>query len=360
MSIKDLDARSMKVPIFAFCLLLITSVLCANPTSPIVVSEIWFAENGHCMIEICPQALFDYITGFVFKNGDIQVVLPESFVFPSQGEVAIIDVNEIMPDLNFNPTGDTLEVLGQVTEENFFTIDIVKWGTDFINYLSPLQPGQSIVHYIAYDPGGAMTGWCKDAPPTPGTSPNAAVARDTIKIIITDQFGNPVPEIPIFYSDDYFAPKGHTDASGTYTEVRFADRFHCVVRYPHTYVLIQNQTYWLEPNQNLTIPIQINVTANEDNTAPFLPKAGLKAYPSPFNSICNETISFQYDGSTKLHGQSIIKLYDTKGRYVCQIPMSVTGLTSWKPDSNIGSGIYFARLINGNRVLDTKSITLIK
>ncbi len=343
----------MKISFLALCLLLITTVLCANPSAgPVsIVSELWFNEAGHTMVEF---ALFNSppirLQAFSLRHGDFQQNIPLNTIMTESSPPIVVDITELFPELVLNPEADSLWIYKYSNVHNK-----LKWGNSFSCYINSIEPGQS----IAYNYADYELTLCKEEPPTPGSNAYQVNARTVVTVVVTDQNNNPVPGVPIMNNSTGLY-SNFTDSNGIFMDIVPAKCYNLNVIHPLTEETIYQNQFWLDTNAELIIPIRINYTANEDNTAPVLPKKGLLAFPTPFNFISNETISFQYDGSSKPHGQSIIKLYDTKGRYVCQIPISAKGIASWKPDRNIGSGIYFARLISGNRILDTATITIIK
>ncbi len=353
----------MKAIILTLAIMMFTLAITANPNAPTLISEIWYDTDGHMMMElhgsfydisILPSQLF-------FCNGDSMASFPPDVLFPYWGNTVVIDATIEFPNLIFNPSGDTLTI--RYINEDYgqdIEFESLKWGDSFVNDINPLLPGQSFVHWRHYYFDGDVRYWYKDEPPTPGLYPNEPIARDTVKVIITNQNGVPLPNINLYSYTLYNVPFGCTDNSGTYIDTLMAGKFALIVRHPLTSEIVHNQKYWLEPNQTTTIPIIIDYVANDDNVVPHLVYKGLHAYPTPFNSSKADFITFKYEGETKLCRETHIRLYDTKGRFIQQIQMSNKGLTTWKPSADIGSGHYFARLISGNRILDTITFTIIK
>jgi len=339
------------------------SFIYANPSPPQVVSEVWFAENGHFMMELSSSSPSSYP---VFDMSDIylnthnwlsHIPLSGSIVF---GGGVVVDITALIPEMVFNPEDDTLEIYYYSSGQLYFS-NSIQWGEDFNTHnINAPNPGQSLVFCHTFNGYEVF----KEEPPTPGSHPYTALARDTLRVIVTDQYGNPISGAPVFLSINMrpWVPNSYrvTDADGVLADTLYAGKCLVRVKHPQTNTIIFEQTYWLEPNQTTTIPIQISMTGVNDNTAPALSATELKAYPSPFNLSKHEMITFQYDSKTKLLSKSYIKIYDAKGRFVCQIPMSDKVTASWKPDKDISSGMYFARLISGNRIVDTTTFIVIK
>lgn len=348
----------MKAIIITISLLVIMTALLSNPIMPMVMSEVWFTDSGHCMVEFYPWILtISADTVLFFINGDVQEPFYYNFSALPQDSVLVVDITEEIPNISFNQAEDGMSI-GIPSTSGLFVLEGFSWGDSFNNSINPPLPGQSMVQgYNNYYDEFQHWAWYKSQSPTPGCT--GGIDIDTVIVVVTNQFGEPVPKVPI-YDYNEFAYSDSTDFDGKFTTTMLAGRYKLKVLHPESNIVVHDQLYWLEPNQTTTIPIQINLTANEDNTAPVMPKTGLKAYPSPFNIKTADAVSFQYNGSSKLRGESVIRIYDIKGRYISSVSMSAKGTASWKPNRDIGSGIYFARLISGNRILDTATISIIK
>lgn len=350
----------MNRAIVIICMLIISMTVMANPIvqENSVISELWFADNGHLFIEFYLQLLTSLnINELVIQHGSNIAYIPYSCTLHNYGTPVVLDITELLPDMILNPIEDII-IIKYFYEGQWITMNLLRWGNGSTAQMSPLLQGQSIVNYYM----NWQNRWCKDSPPTPGYSPCYPLARDTLTVIITDQSNNPLPNITI-YTD---APEiglvsiGVTDSLGIYKRTLISKEFYLAVKHPQTDAIIYQNNLWLEPNQTTLIPIQINMTANEDEIVSMVPDTGLKAFPTPFNYLTNEAVSFEYNGDSRLRGQSIIKLYDAKGRYVTSVSVSAKGTASWKPNRDIGSGIYFARLINSNRIIETTNFSVIK
>jgi len=352
----------MKVMFLTMCLFFVIIALYSNPVMEKLMSEVWFADNGHFMMEFYPEGVAYFISPFYLSNGEESIIIPYDFATAPYDSVLVFDITEMIPGLNFNPLGDVL-ILQNLMGTTLLTMEYLSWGNGFNNTINPPLPGQSLVQSWNYHhlPESNPYTWYKEEPLTPGLADQWVPlinARDTLFITITDQDNNPVADLPLYWRETEL-PYGYTDNYGMYADTVLAGRWKIIIKHPLTDEIIFNNQYWLEPNQTTTISIQVNITANSDEIAPAIVQKGLQAYPSPFNSRNADAITFKYDGEAKLIGDTYIKLYDTKGRFILQIPMSAKGMASWKPSSEIGSGMYFARLISKNRIIDTTTLTII-
>ncbi len=360
----------LKVIILIICLGIIISALYSNPCVIFegILSEVWFADNGHLMMEFYSLSMPEInLNTLTIVHGDYQENFPDSVVVNHESAPSVVDITALMPGMVFNPEEDSLTVKIPL-HGNYYWFDSLKWGNSSGANITPPMPGQSLVHNIAWIentwsawtmPGDVLfeDTWVKDSPPTPGTQCFEAVARSNIKVIVTDQNNDPVPFVPILhkYSGKYNL---YTDSQGIYTDVSTAGKYHLSLKHPVTGEIIHDQYYWLEPNQTKEIPISVNIEPG--TPIPPIPD-NLRAFPSPFNiqKTYNRTMYFQYSGAAKLANNSYIKVYDIKGRYVSKIPMTGNGISRWNIREELKSGMYFARLISGSRVIKTTTFTVI-
>jgi hypothetical protein len=357
----------MKRVTLVLAILLIIRILSADYFGQSLISELWFGENGHFYIEV---SLKDYHTNNTIElhnvfisNGQTEQRLPYYHTVHVNDAPMVLDLTSLVPAVVFNPEGDTL-LVRELYEGEFDDLNEVSWGNDFSNDCNPPLVGQSLVNYVYGSSGSFWLGyWCKDAPPTPETSPYCPVSLATLEVMVTDENHNPLPDIVInraYIEDSYLYPICTTDSSGIATVNMIARDYRFVVEHPVTYMIVYNQSFWLEPNDTTHIDVTINMTTHSEETYnPVMVKA-LKAHPVPFNASLSGFISFSYDGETKLVKESYIRLYDTKGRFITQIPVSPKGVTKWTPPEDMASGMYIARLISGNRFVDTVFLSIIK
>jgi hypothetical protein len=348
----------MKVTILIICILILCSALCANPWTSTILSEVWFADNGHLFVELSTSPI--YITNYnqvQIAHGDTIAQITQNIEITNVP--AVIDVSELEPGLTFDPAGATL-IVKYWFMDDYYPLDGVSWGYSQFEIRPPL-PGQSLVkshpdYLTLWD-----IGWFKDGPPTPGTSPYYPIARDTLIIFVASADGTPLQNFPIYLTDiDYIC--GYTNSAGIFVDTLKAGYLPIRLKHPGNNTVLYNQYFWLEPNETTFIPIEIDnsPTENSEEVVPASVDKGLIAYPSPVNIKKADALPFKYNGKSKLSHDSYIKLFDIKGRHICQITMTAKGIAYWKPNRDIGTGIYLARLISGNLVLDTKSITMIK
>jgi hypothetical protein len=351
----------MKRSILLICISILVLGLFANPGTYSILSEVWFADNGHFYLELVSPA---YITNFnqiQIRHGDDIRQFPLDIDASMMFTMTVFDVNAYFPDMVFNPVEDSVIIRYEVNPGYYYDYDKVKWGEDFSNDINAPLPGQSLVKIQNPFPVIYPFYWCKEQPPTPGDYMYNSIARDTLVILVTNQDGIPLPNIPLYnmYTSP-FSPLGYTNSSGIFVDTLWAGKLPLKVVNPETNAIIYENTYWLEPNHTTFLPIEISYTQNNEQITPVVISIGLHAYPNPFNSTASGSVSFTYDGETKLSRDSYLRIYNTKGRFITKIDMNSKGMTSWTPASETASGLYLARLISGNRIVDTTTFTILK
>jgi len=343
--------------IFIFLItLVLTAGLWANPALPEsgIISEVWFADNGHLMVELCTMNIYDIsLNHLTIEHSGYREAFSDSTIIIDTSGV-VIDFTDKMPGMSFNPAGDLLCILANNDNRDLYILDSLSWGEgEFVNTHPPL-PGQSMARYrnnwdsVWY----YHLSWVKDEPPTPGTNCYRPVARSVLKVKVTDQNNDPVPYVFI----DYFPNSGLTDAKGELSVSILPQRTWLYVKHPITNADVLYENYWVEPNDTLIVPIQITMPS----PYPYTAIKGFHVYPSPFNINKDVRINFVYYGKQKLGYGGYVKLYDTKGRFIKQIGFSYKGTACWRPSSDMHSGMYLARVINGNRIIDTTTFIIIK
>jgi hypothetical protein len=359
----------MKRILILSAIIFVTTILSAdiNYFGQSLVSELWFGENGHFYIEV---SLKDYHTNHTIElhdvfisNGQLEQRIPYYHTVHVNDDPMVLDLTSLMPSVVFNPEGDTL-IVRKLSGGELSDLNEVSWGSDFSNDCNPPFVGQSLVNYVYHLSGTFwLSYWCKDAPPTPGTSPYCPVSLATLEVMVTDENHNPLPGVVInraHIEDSYLYPICTTDSTGMASVNMIATDYRFVVEHPLTYMIVYNQSFWMEPNDTTHIDVIINMTTHSEDEHYQVMVKGLKAYPVPFNASRSGFITFAYDGEQRLVKDSSIRLYDSKGRFVKELPFPAKGTTTWTPPRDIASGMYIAKLIMDNKFIDTKAFSIIK
>jgi hypothetical protein len=319
---------------------------------------LWFDANEHFMVEFMNDSQWLNNMGSIYVT-DMINAQPFYFNFSSvpMDSRVVLDFTELFPTLVFNQQDGGLSIYHQIMADSTI-LEQVSWGNDLTHSVIAPAQGRSIIHGYTNmpTPEGYPYAWYIGDHPTPGEY--NIVATHNFSVHITYQDGSPIAALPLYYNT-YVPPFAYTDENGFYTHTYSAGRWRLIVRQPVTDEIFYNQMFWLNPDGTTDVYIQLPLTDNEDEVLPLI-QNGLKAYPVPFSTSRSGFISFNYNGNTRLVKDSYIRLYDTKGRFVTQIPYFIKGATNWTPPAGMASGMYLARLISGNRFVDTTSFSIIK
>ncbi|MDD2332749.1 MAG: metallophosphoesterase, partial [Candidatus Cloacimonetes bacterium] len=107
----------------------------------------------------------------------------------------------------------------------------------------------------------------------------------------------------------------------------------------------------LPASSNLQVSIKANDTSTGDTDLVPPLEYKLVAFPNPFTS----SVYFSLTG--KGGPQPRIEIYNLKGQKLSSLELSAKEI-SWTPQ-NLASGIYFVKLLDGTKVLETRKITFI-
>lgn len=350
----------MKHILMLLAITIISVGLWANPVSPKFVSEIWFTAESHCMLEIYPQYIGTFeLNKVIFFNGDTQAQLPADLQMPGNDSLLVVDATALMPALNYDPMGDTLQTKYRMEEGWDIDSDYCCWGEAIANDVNPPEVGQSIVMARGSGHDGLAFMWCKDEPPTPGIFAYSPQARATLRVRCINQNGNPVPNVPISHSN-FYPFLGYTDTEGVLVDSVLAGRLDLRILHPETNQVLYQQSRWLEPHHETAVNLVITMTDNAEYVIPVASGTLFIAYPNPFDQSQTATLTLSYQGKAKLDRHSYVKIYNLKGQYITEFKMPPNGKTNWKPGSDISSGMYFVRLINGNRIQESLTLQVIK
>jgi len=343
-------------------LLVFLSLIYANAVIEFfeVVSEVWFNADDHLMVEFYPYGDEFYLNSLKIEHGGFSEVIPDSTFVTFGNPPVVRDITALMPNMVFDPANDTLVIRDAHDDMMYYRPHLahLKWGSDFSNDVNAPLPGQSMargwVWYANYFESVAWLVWAKDEPPTPGANAYFLTARSFLKVKVIDQDNNPVSYVSVFHINS--PPNAVTDKNGDYSAEILPGKVSVVLYNPITYAEAFRQTYWVEPYDTLEVTSQITMP----ESYPYSTYLGLHAFPMPFSFSQGNRINFRYYGEYDVTKSSYIKLYDIKGRYIDKIDFGFSGEFFWYPPQDVATGVYIAQFINGNRILDTITFTIIK
>lgn len=354
----------MKKLFIIVCMLVYFVIAYSNPAypDPGIISELWFTESGHMMVEFYKEQFYGATQGELFIPSEaLYGIIWYKLGLYEFGTVRVVDITELCPGYACNPYGGTLKIGIELQYSGIWMgVDRVTWGNDFECDVNAIQPGQSIAHasYEAdIDYWGEMTDytWTKDEPPTPGTNPYSPIARSVLKVRITSQDNEPISNVRCYSSPLEYT--GFTDSNGEYTCEVLPGKVWVSAVHPLTGnpVLAQNY-YWVEPYDTLNVLIAIDMPMNFS----YEVYRGFQVFPNPSNNKQTERISFRYYGDKEITYPSYVRLYDVKGRFVQSIHVYNSGFGYWVLPDDVVSGVYIAKLIIGNKYIDTIKFSIEK
>jgi hypothetical protein len=100
----------MKALLLALSILILSIGLSANPVMPMILSEVWFTSEGHCMVEFYPEQNF-WLGGasLHIKHNDVYHSLNFDFSLVPQDSTVVLDLNLLIPSLVLNPAVTDLQ-----------------------------------------------------------------------------------------------------------------------------------------------------------------------------------------------------------------------------------------------------------
>jgi hypothetical protein len=341
-----------------FLFLWIAVCIGANPLAPNIMSELWYNQDGHLLLEICPLYFWAYgDLQLSFSNGDIIVAKPDSLIIPADGETAVWDISAAMPELNLNPHGDTLGVR-LYSPSMGFTMDweSISWGSSTASNVSLLATGQSWVCQMVHGDMGSWSHWCKEEIATPNAYPYTSRSRAWLNLRFIDASGNPYSQV------EYYATNlmGVTDSTGVVADSILTGHLQIIYRIPSHEHYTYLPPVFLEPDQVYDCTVNFSGQDNQDTNLHPQRTCLLKIYPSPYLKCSGEATKIEYIGKLRLTPRSIVKIYNSKGQFIESIAMPENGKVQWQPKQGLSTGVYLLRVVSENRIVATSYLTVIK
>ncbi len=354
----------MKRLLLPLSLVLLFSVLSANPVAPKAMARVWFNDAGQFLAlmggkngQIYYQ---DHFQDMVFTTSAGTYTFPESFIPPTSWPF-IINLSEAISGFEINSLEDhlTLDIpgLGWFGEE-------ISWGEQ--NNISidmhPLSPGQSAVQIRSYNWDGYDTvTWAKDY----GNYDNSYVPEHSCNLSVNavNEQGSPVAGVLVQYSCSDYLPEMnwaffHTDNTGLWQLTQYAYRTWLRIKDPLTYATVLDTLLYTEPDSTYHFNVVVSSVAADDPV--LAPGSGvLTLSPSVLNHSSGNNLHLKFEANNALIHPGELTLYDLRGRALANMQMPVTGQTEWTLHS-LSSGIYFIGLSYSGKQLARQRLTVIK
>jgi len=333
-----------------------TTALLANPMIFRMLSEYWFDTEGDMFVELSCNDHSPHNTTLRFGDGTHLLELPQPMTIPGDPEAFYFNLSQALPGLNLDRLGGQLTVEYEYAENEFSPVGEANWEGGN----APVS-GKSLVAVYdtsgeGYDPSDV---WTWEVPPTPGSSPFHTIARGSLNVTCTNQFGNPVPKARVNVISRY-SDSGVTDAEGVFSTSCICHSINIQVIHPQTNEMAYQQVHNFFPGNTVNIQVNMTVTGNDDPTLPAAPLKGLEAFPNPFIKRQHDKISLVFDGSKEVLNGADVRIYNLRGQVVAIIPMHASEENNWIPERDLPSGIYLLKLTKNNQNYGTYTIRILK
>lgn len=251
----------------------------------------------------------------------------------------IITQDSLLSPLSIDPLGDSLTIhssgAGMMAQLVF--------GTCASALICSPRSGQSIC-------AGGYDFYYLDNSPTLGQPNDSTNAMGTIRCLVTDSLGQPIPEVRV--SSFRWPGFVYTDSSGRFEVRDYAHR--CEMSLTHSNCSLRNVTAQVLPESTVSVSTVMDclMSANEE---PFVPSGYVldQNYPNPFNPAT--TFSFTIPRLSFVS----LKVYDIFGREVVTMADGVKKAGAYEIQwnaSHMASGVYFYRLVAGGFVQTRKMV----
>ena len=282
-------------------LLLIVTVIPANPLKPIYLSELLFDQSGRWRMEIGQTLSATNLDGWYLKSRT------DSAMFKDGMKLGLFDYFVISNDslkkpLTINPLGDSITIFSPQGRR-----DLLTFGPEYWKRISAPRYGQSICQ--------DQEGYYLDNTPTMGATNDLSNAVGTIQFIVQDSLGHPLTTADVAYYFSSNDPRASdVDSNGIASMSAPARRKWFFV---NAVGFLQGQI-WTQvyPESTITIPIVLSHTpdAVENFGSPVPGSFALNnPYPNPFNPMV--TVEYMLPRS----GLVGIQVYDVAGKLVSEI-----------------------------------------
>ncbi len=330
--------------------LAICSGIMANPLIPQIIGQIWFNDQSELMLEFGDMA-------YIAANMDMSIsdgVTSSIYTLTEESWTAypfVINLSESMPDLSFNPNQGEL-ILQE--ELHICIYEHVKWGNSADCDVSPIVGSETVYQYDHQDywwgEGISVRSWAKAAQYQDHIW-HSMPCCSNLDLTVQNLSGTPLVNIPIVHQE-YYTPLGYTDEFGKLNVALPSQNTLLRIFLPEVAEAAFNQNFFAEVGQTYTFTAILDYTSNVD-PALVLPAIELCLKPS----VLSPGKSMQIDCDAGLSQNARLELFDVKGRKLDSIPYN--GHLDWQAP-RLSSGIYFLRLQDGGKTLDTTRFILRK
>ena len=341
-----IEGEKMRKILVFFGLLMVVG-LWANPVQPAVIQQIWFDDAGDLILQLGRGA--SWLEGIEanIQCGDYSTIL----TIPEGDYPMDFNLSDLMPEMIVSREAGQLSI-------DFMTglpDEQVSWGTSSDCDVSSPVGNQSIYQFAQLIPDEwepfSYNTWAKSPNPDMVQDYHCSVGCDLTLGVRNLQY-EPLANIPVYYQN-YDYPIGHTDAFGSFYAELPARNTRIRVYHPNN---PGNPAFDLsfvaEPYQMNSHTVVLDYSSVDD-PALAVPAAQLLLKPSVLRPSESMVVEYGKDLPRPL----TMELYDIKGRLLHSY--QYIGAQTWNPPS-LGSGMYFLRMKDADKTLDTKKFIMLK
>jgi len=335
-------------------LLLLTALgLGANPISPAYIQQLWFNDAGDLIVQFGYFAsyLAEFEIELTFSDGTnsslFELTETEQDNYPLEYNLSIV-----APNLNFNPQSGYFSMSIPYQQEE------LRWGNTWNCQVSPLQGTQTYYQYLEFDTNGWETityyYWAKSSSAQDVIDYHCTPASN-LEINLQNMQNEPLIGFRVFY-DNLLFPIGLSDENGVFACPTPSRRttFHICppASTGNTDVLYEAAAFIAEPGESYSYNIVLDYTSTDD---PVNPVPAVKMSLKP--SVVHAGQMLKVDSGESFSGAAWLEMYDLKGRLLHTYEYH--GSLEFTPEK-LPAGIYFLRLMDRGRVLDTQRFIILK
>ena len=329
-----------KIITFVIILFSCVLVLYANPIESIVLSEIYFDDNGDWSIE-----LYDYLQlgvgslDFCTLRSQSDTAHFNTGISFTSNDTLVVTNAYMQTDFFIDKDGDILTIYGDIWGGYIF--DSICWGNTPNSHVNAPYPGQSLCRIA--DPYFLLA---KENLPSLGYNPFDVQTFGGIQGFTMDGDGNLIGDVQVSISSP-ISYSIYTDENGYfYIDSLYAMNYTLSaykVGYPSVEMDVTVEPDSITSISFLLVPQSANPNPQEN-------RLSLSNHPNPFY----EKTEIHY--SLPHHAVGTITIFNSKGQKIKDIPVSPSeNSISWsgldENNTKVPSGVYFYQLEIKNKTL---------
>ncbi len=330
--------------------LLFTLGLTANPITPPYIQQIWFNEDNELIVQFGFFAAYlaEFEEEVTFNDGTNSAAFtltetnPENY--PLQYNLA-----EIAPQLAFDPQNGYFKMSLPYQPEE------LRWGNDSsICDVTPLVGSQTYYQYLESDHNGWETisynQWAKSNC-ADDVQDYQCQTGSNLHITLRNMQNEPLCNF-LLHLNDMNHPYSYSNDEGVIDKWIRSRRTVLNISAPGNSDSLYYEVFMAEPGESYSYDVTIDYTGIDDPTVPVA-RVELSLKPS----VIRAGKTMQVDCSDGLGRSATLSLFDIKGRQLDQYQYSgAMQLSTLK----LPAGIYFLRLNQGDKTLDTQRFIVLK